>query len=313
MMMYAFFDEEELNNMIQSEYNNRNRVIIPIPGTGRHLNVKAPYSFMRIYYAMGKGAVDVSQGKRTLGDVWFDMTDAFYTAFAPVSGNASWTNIFPTVTQPLAQVNFNEDYKGDPIVSKAQELFKYKDVDKYKESTEEREGTDEFFVQVFQRIYETTGFDYSPAYAEYLFDAYLYKPAIRETLGSIDQIPRMLGGQKISDSVAEGLGFEITDREFDMWGKDAAKVLPPIKAFYRPTDQELQSLWNFYSFTDRPKTKGITDEQVEYIVDAYKLILKEDLADKRAVESVMRLFKEKYPEKDKYWRKAERIKERYKD
>lgn len=310
MLMYAFMDEDEREGFIQSEYNNRNRVIIPIPGTGKHINVKSPYSFMRIYYAMGKGIVDVAYNQRTLADVVTDMLDGFMTAFSPIAGNASFTNFAPTLTQPLVQVLANSDYKGDPIISKAQELFRYRNIDKYKESTEDREGTDELFVQLAERIYELTGFDWSPAYMEYLFDGYIYKPALRETLTPIDNIPNMFGGHKISDSVAEALGFDMTNREFDFWGGDANNVIPPLKAFYRPNDVELQSLWNFYSFTDRPLWKGLTDEQFMYIASAYKTILKNDLADPRAVESVISKLKDKYP--DKKWSKVDMIKEMYK-
>lgn len=305
LLLYYTADEDELNDIIQNEYVNRNRVVIKIPFTEHHLDFKAPYSFLRIYYAIGNGIVDMAMDKKTFSDAYWDLADATFTAFSPISGNASWTGWAPTVAQTPIQVTINKDYKNAPIVSEFTALTAKRDADKYRPSTEEYEGTDEVLVQFFDRLYNTTGgkIDKSPAYMQYLAEQMFMPPAYQNILGTIDDVPTWVGGRRLRNIIADELGYDTEDRD-KSWEDN-----PTIRALYRPKPHERMVLFNFFQLSDRKPAQGLTDEQFRYILDAYKLMKKEGLVDDRAIDGRIGVLRERFP--DKKWGKADQIKHQY--
>lgn len=295
MYQYAMMDDDEIDDLIQSEYQNRQRTIIPIPGTDKNINIKTPYSFHRITRGVGFGAVDYMYGKRTIGDAAFDVADGIFTIFDPVSGSASPTNVFPTYIAPLFATGIdvggfeipgiNLDYAGRPIVNPILNATADKDVDKKKINTSK------FMVALTEYMYDQTNgaMDFSPAYMEYLWDQYVNKPLIKEATGSIDEVPKLFGQDRFTEQLMDRFDIDYENKEIDN-----ERLVPWMKAFYRPTEEEKQKLFNFLDMGDRKKPQGLTDEQYNYMIDSYEFIRKNQLISDQYTESVMRRFVERF-------------------
>jgi hypothetical protein len=57
---YAMMDDDEMDQLVQNDFNRQGRIVLPVPGTDVNLNFKSPYSILRIYNSIGQGIVDIA-------------------------------------------------------------------------------------------------------------------------------------------------------------------------------------------------------------------------------------------------------------
>ena len=298
---YAMMDEEEMDDLVQNDYSRQNRIVLPIPGTDININMKSPYSILRIYNSMGKSAVDIMYNKRTEFDAFWDLMSNTLTVFDPIAGSSSLTSLAPTYLQPAVGIYANLDYKGDAIVHDMVLSNANRNADAY------TKNTNPVYIAMADNLYNY-GIDLAPGYLEYLMNGYVTLPAIKNIAGSADEMFKALGGKRASEEIAKEMGFnlppELTESKVDY-----QRLFPTSKAFYRPTQKEKIDMWNLYAFNDRKMMRDLTRDQAEYIIKAYGTARKYKHS-KKQLNAIMNNIIDRFPEHKMLWeRKYPRVKE----
>jgi hypothetical protein len=236
--------------------------------------IPRPYGALRVVGLVADGVVDASLGKRSLLSVTSDVKSAFFTSLDPigfVSGEI--TNAVPTLMRPFAEVIVNRDWMGRQI------LFSREDTRMYAQANKR---TLQFYKDLTPSLYAATGLSISPTHMEHIIESYTR---------TLYPLKFAYGWGKSWDDFNKSADKDKEDKTFTEWMWDQGRI---NLIAYKPnlSQNERQDMYNFMSMTDVGAKAPLvpptwTDQEIEYLTRAAKVIRREKLLREQDINSQM--------------------------
>jgi len=289
-LMYSLSeDDEELDRAINNQFTNRNRFMVPIPVNAKYpISIKMPYSGLRFAHSLGIGVVDNFYGKRTKADIVSDLMENLSVMIDPVSGGSGGALSYVPISPVKAylQTVYNEDYKGDPIVSQYKILNENFKKDIYSKNTKVA------YIRLAEVLYDNINFDVSPAIMEYFFEQTLLLPAITRPVETVGEWMYAMTGERVGTELLKPLYAEdLPERELD-----PNKLRGPLSTFYYESKNEISDMMYFFEVSEnKSATRGLTEEQYNYLIRTSEMMWEEELVKWATIKKALDKMSTKFP------------------
>jgi len=184
------------------------------------------------------------------------------------------------------QAAYNEDYKGDPIVSQYKILNENFKKDIYSKNTKVA------YIRLAEVLYDNINFDVSPAMMEYFFEQTLLLPAITRPVETVGEWMYAMTGERVGTELLKPLYAEdLPERELD-----PNKLRGPLSSFYYESKNEISDMMYFFEVSENKNaTRGLTEEQYNYLIRTSEMMWEEELVKWATIKKALDKMSTKFP------------------